>query len=170
MPCFPGTTLVCLVSTCCRRLDNYSTLFCLSPIYIHTSCIPIGLQHPYEKWFPPIHTPKALLKNSSYGPETTIDGPGASIEYSRWPDIIYALGLMNLSTMDLLAIPQYLSTVVENNVSKLSMINTSGRVSFPIFLYSYLGENKLVPTSFLALSLLFCLGTLCISLILGVLI
>ena len=82
MLCFPVTTISCLISTSCCRLDSCSTLICLNPKALHTSCIRIGLQQPSEKYFPPIHIPKSPLKNSSFGPETAIDGPSPSNEYT----------------------------------------------------------------------------------------
>ena len=79
----------------------------------------------------PIHIPKALLKNYSCGPDNEIDVPGPSIEYDRWPNIFDALGLINLSTADPLLLPRDLSTVVYNDVSKLSMINKSVEFFLP---------------------------------------
>ena len=40
---------------------------------------------------------------------------------------------MNLSKMDSLVLPQALYTVVASDVSKVSIINTYGEVSFPTF-------------------------------------
>ena len=117
MPCFPVTTLSRLIDTSCCRIDSCSDLICLNPKAIHTSYIIIGLQHPYEKCLPPIHKAKALLKISSCGPDTTIDVPGPSSKYGGCPNIFYALGLMNLSTMAPLVFPRALSTVVANNFS-----------------------------------------------------
>ena len=91
---------------------------------------------------------KALLKNTSCGPETAIDGPVPHNEYTRCPNIFDALGLMNLSTMDPLFFPRALFTVVANNVYKLSMINTYGEgVTSQISLCCALGEQFLVPAS-----------------------
>ena len=67
---------------------------------------------------------KALLKNTSCGPETAIDGPVPHNEYTGRRNIVDNLGLMNLSTLDPLAFPQALSTVMANNVSKLSTVPT----------------------------------------------
>ena len=100
MPCFPGTNFPRLIAISCRRLDSYSILCCLSPKSLHTSCILIGLQQQSETCFPPIHIPNVLVKNSSCGPETAIYGPGPSSEYTGYPNIVDALGLMNLSTME----------------------------------------------------------------------
>ena len=55
-----------------------------------------------------------------------MDGPGPSNEYNGWPDIVDALGLMNLPTIDPLNFTQALSTVVANDVSNLSTINEYG--------------------------------------------
>ena len=74
MSCFPGTTLACLIATSFRRPDICSTLIRLNPKALHIFCILIGLHHPSEKYFPPIHKAKELLKNSSCGPETAIGG------------------------------------------------------------------------------------------------
>ena len=142
MPCFPGTTLVSLIDTSCRRIYSCSTLSCLNTKALHTSCILIGIQHPSGKCFPPIHIKKALLENSSYGPKTAIDGSGPSNEYTGWPNIVYDLVLMNFYTMDPLLFPRALYTVVAKDFSKLSMINTSGGGSFPISLCCALGEKN----------------------------
>ena len=133
MPCFPGTTIARLIDISCRRIDSCSTLIYLSINSLYTSCILIGLQNPYENCFPPIHIPKTLLKTSSCGPDTQIDGPGSSRKYYGWKTIVDALSLINLSTIDPLALQRTLSTVVTNYVSKLSMINAYGGISFPKF-------------------------------------
>ena len=80
-----------------------------------------------------MHIPKQMLKNSSCGPETEIDGPRPSREYSVWTNISNALCLMKLSTMAPLLFLLTVSTVVANYVSKSSMINTAGGGSFPTF-------------------------------------
>ena len=82
MPCFPGTTLDRLRDNSCVRLVRCSTIICLNPKALHTSYIMIRLQKPPKKLFPPIHIPKALLKNSSRGLYTNIDSPGPSREYT----------------------------------------------------------------------------------------
>ena len=133
VPCFSVTALARLRAISFRRLGSFSALFFLSPKAIHTLCILIDLHHPSKKCFPPIHVPKSLLKNSLCKPDTAIDGPGPSMQYSGWPKIVDALGLINLFTMDPLALPQALSTLVANNVSKLSIINAFGEGSFPTF-------------------------------------
>ena len=149
MPCFPGTTISFLIATSYRRIDSCSTLSCLNPKSLHISCILIGLQQPSEKCFPPIHIAKALLKNSPCGPDTAIDRPGTSSEYTRCPNIVYSLGLMKLSTMDPHVLPQSLSTVVANDVSKLSLINASGGGSFSVFSFLCPGRTifcvRLIP-------------------------
>ena len=117
MPCFSGTTLAHIIATSCRILDRCSTLCGISSKSLHTLC---------KKCFPPIHIQKSLLEFSSCGPDTAINGPCPSIEYSRWPNIVDSLGLINLSTMAPLVLPRDLSTMVFNKVSKLSMINSSG--------------------------------------------
>ena len=78
---------------------------------------------------------KITVENSSCGTETAVDGPGPPKEYIGWTNIVDALGLINLYTMDPLVLPLDLSNVVANDVSKLSMINTSGGGggSFPVF-------------------------------------
>ena len=123
-------------------VDSHFTLSCLNTKSLHTSCILIGLYHPTEKCFPPIHKARALLKKASCGPDTAIDVSGPSIEYTGRSKIVDALGLMNLSTMDPLVLPQALSTVMANNVSKLSMINTSGGGFLPNIIFTVLWENK----------------------------
>ena len=133
MPCFSGTNLVCLIAALCLRTDRYSTIYCRSPNTLNNLCILVGLQHPTKKCFPSIHIPKALLKNSSCGPETAIDDPGPSIEYAWWPNIAEDLNLENLSMMALLDLSQVLSTVVTNNVSKLFIFYAYGGGSFPTF-------------------------------------
>ena len=65
-PCFTGTSIDQLIANVCHRLEIYSTLCCLSPRYLHTLWILIGLKLPSE-FFPPIHIPKALLKNPHVG-------------------------------------------------------------------------------------------------------
>ena len=133
MSCFPGTTLARLVATYCRSINSCSTLFYLSTKALHTSCIMIGLHQPSETFFTPIHIPNTLLKKSSCGPETAIYGPITSSEYTGCTQIVHALGLMDLSTMAPLVLSRALSTVVSNDVSKLSTINTSDGVSFSVF-------------------------------------
>ena len=146
MPFFLGTTITRLIATSCLSLESCYNLRCLSPIALHTFYILIGLQHPSEKTFPPIHISKSLLKNSLCGPETSIDGPGPSSEYSGWTNHVDALGMIKLSIMDPLALPRDLSNVVANNISKLSMINASGGgVPSQISLFCALGEQILVP-------------------------
>ena len=142
MPCFISTTLVRLIATSCHRLDSCSTLFCLSPKALHNFCILIVLQRPYEK-NPPINIPKSLLKNSSCGHETAIYGPVSYIEYSGWPNIVDDIGLIKLSEIDSLALPQALSTVVAKDVSKLSMINASGGGFLPKFLFAVPWEKQI---------------------------
>ena len=70
--------------------------------------------------------PESTVEKSLCGPDTALDGPGPSNEYTGWPNIFDALGLMNLYTMAPLVLPRALSTAVDNNISRLSMINTSG--------------------------------------------
>ena len=134
MPCFTCTTLAHLIDTSCRRLDSCSTISCLNPKALHNLCILIGIQHPSEKCFPPIHKAKSSLKNTSCSPDTAIDSPGPPREYNGCPNIVDALDVMNLSTMDPLVFLQALSTVVANNVSKLSMINASGGFPYQLSL------------------------------------
>ena len=142
MPCFPGTTIARIIATLCLIIDICSILFCLSPKALYTSCILVGLQQPTETFFPPIHIPNALLKNSSCVPETGIDGPGPSSEYIGCPNIFDVLGLMNLSTTDPLFFPRDLSTLVANDVSKLSMIKVFGGGSFPTFYFLFPGRTN----------------------------
>ena len=63
--------------------------------------------------------------------------------------MVDAIFFMNLSTMALLELPQDLSTVVAKDVSKLSMINTSGGFSLPFFSLMFTGRKtfgaKLTP-------------------------
>ena len=70
--------------------------------------------------------------------------------------------------MSPIVLPLDLSTVVNNDVYKLSMINTSGGVYFSVSLCCALAEQILVPDSSLALLLLFYLGNLSLSVGLGV--
>ena len=145
MPCFPDTTLARLIATSCHRLDSCYTIICLNPKDIHNSYSLIGLQQPPEKRFPPIHILKSLLKNPSCAPETAIYGHGPSNEYIGWPNIVDDIDFMNLSTMDPLVLPQVLSTMVANNVSKLSTINVSGEgVTSQFSLWCVLGKT-IVP-------------------------
>ena len=164
--CFLGTTLACLMDTSCLRLGSRYTLSLLNPKDLYTSCILIGINHPSKKLFPPIHKAKVPLKNYSCVPDTAIDGPGTSIKYTECPKIVDALGLMKIYTMDQLVLPQALSTVGANNVSKLSMINASGGVSFQNFSLMCPG-SFLVMASSLALPLLLYLGALSLSMVLG---
>ena len=133
IPYFPGTTLAHLVAAYCRRLESCSTLSCLSHKPPHTSCILTGLHHLSERCLPPIHLPKSPLKNSLCGPDTAIDGPGPSRKYSGWPNIVHAIGLMNLFKMAPLVFLLSPSTVVANNASKLSMINAYRVFFLPTF-------------------------------------
>ena len=142
MPCFPGTTLACLIANYFHRLYRCSTNFCLSPISLHTLCILIGLQLPPDKCFPPIQIPKELLKSSARGTDTTINVPVTPRDYVIWPNIVDDIGFMNLSMMSPLVFPRALSTVVTNNVSKLSIINTSWGVLSQLSIYCSLGENN----------------------------
>ena len=134
MPCFPGTTIAHIISTSFHRLENCSTLWCLSPKTLHNFCILIGLQNLTEKCFPPIHIPKALLKNSSCDPEIAIYGPGPYRKYTRWTKLVDAIGLTNISTINPPVFPWALSTLVANDVSKLSMSNTYMGDFLPKFL------------------------------------
>ena len=111
---------------------------------------------------------KALLKNTSCGPETAIDGPVPHNEYTRCPNIFDALGLMNLSTMDPLVLTRALLTVEAKDVSKLSIINKSGRASFPNYSLLCPGRHILAPASYLDLRLLCYLGDLSLYVVYGV--
>ena len=91
---------------------------------------------------------KNTVEHSSCGPETEIDGPGPSSEYIGCPNIFDVLGLMNLSTTDPLLFPRDLSTLVANDVSKLSMIKVFGGGSFPTFYFLYPGR-KVFGTGFI---------------------
>ena len=133
MPCFPGTTLSRIIAISCRRLASCSTLCRLNPNALYTTCIIIDLQQPSQECFPTIHTPKAMLKNSSCGPDTAIDGPGPSIKYTGCTKCFDALGLMKLPKIAPLLLPRDLANVVANDSSKLSMINKSGGISFTTF-------------------------------------
>ena len=92
---------------------------------------------------------KSLLKNYSRGTEIAIDGTGPPREYNRWPKIVDDIGLMNLSKISPPVLPLALSTVVANDVSKLSMINVSGGIYFQDFSLLFPGGTnfgaKLVP-------------------------
>ena len=77
--------------------------------------------------------PKITVEKLSYGPDTAINGPGPYIEYSGWLITIEALGLIKLSIMAPFCFHRALSTVVANDVYRLSMINVSGGVSIPTF-------------------------------------
>ena len=141
MPCFTGITISRLISALCLIIYRCYTLCYLSPKAVHTSCILIGLQQPPEKYFPPIYTPKELLKQSSCVPKITINGPCLYIEYMGWPNIVDALGLMNLPTMDPLAFHQASYILVANNVSKLSIINVYGEGFLFNFIFTVPWEN-----------------------------
>ena len=142
IPYFPGTILACLIATSCRRLDICSTLSCLNPKALHTSCILIGLHQPFGKCFLPIHKEKALLRISSRGTGTAIDGPGPPRKHTGCPKFVDDIGLMKLYTMDPLVFPQALYTVVAKDVSTLSTINEFGGVSFPNFSLLYPGRTN----------------------------
>ena len=141
IPCFPGTTRTRLIATSWHRLDSCSTIIWINPNALHSSCILIGIQQPSEELFPPINIPKVLLQNFSCRPDTEIYGPGPSSKYTGCPNIFYALGLMNLSTMAPLVFPRALSTVVANYVSSLFIINTSGGFHYQISLYAPWGNQ-----------------------------
>ena len=93
------------------------------------------------KHFTPIHIPKALLKNFLCSPETTIYGPGPSRKYTGLTNIVDALGLISLSAMALAVFPRALFTMVDNNVSNLSMRNAYGGISFPTFSLLFPGKK-----------------------------
>ena len=131
MSCFPGTNLSRLIATSCCRLEICSNLWCLIPKALYTLCILIGMQHPSDFSTYPHH--ERTVEKSSRGPEIAINRPGPSIKYTRWKKIIYVIGLINIYTMDLPVIPRYLSTVLANDIYKLSTRNTSGGISFPNF-------------------------------------
>ena len=101
----PGTTLAPLIDTACYRLGCCYTLLCLSNKTLHTLCILIGMQHPYDKCFSPIHIPKSLLEKSSCGTNTETNCPGPSIEYSGSTTTVETLGLINLSIVYPLELP-----------------------------------------------------------------
>ena len=89
---------------------------------------------------------KALLKNSLRKYRTAINGTGPYIEYSMWPKTVESMGLIN-TKMDPFVFTRYLYTWLANDVSKSSMINSSGffsclnlplilpRIKIPPFLY-----------------------------------
>ena len=79
--------------------------------------------------------PEITVEKCSCGPDTAIDAPGPSINYTGCSNFFDALGLMNLSTIAPLVLPRALSTVVANNVSKLYMINASGGGFLPNFIF-----------------------------------
>ena len=120
--CFLGTTLTGIITTLWCRLDIcslYSSLFLWTSILFSSLLVfRIHLEKPL------IHIPKSLLQNSSCETDTEIEGPGSSSKYYRWPKNVEDLGLLDLSTMDPLAFPRSLSTVVNNDVSKFCIINT----------------------------------------------
>ena len=70
--------------------------------------------------------------------------------------------------MDLLELTRTFYTVMDKYASTLSTLNASGGGFLPNFLSALPWEGKLVPTSSLSETLLFYLGTLGISMVLGV--
>ena len=108
------------------------------PHFVHSNWYTASIR---KKCLLSIHIPKALLDISSCGVDATINGPGPSRKYAVWKNIVNALGLMNLFTMAVLALPQALSTVVANDVSKLTMINASGGTYLPTFFCCSLVEH-----------------------------
>ena len=98
--------------------------------------------NPYPLWLPIFLCLVTL--SLSVGLEVrsnALDGPGPSNEYTGWPNIFDALGLMNLYTMAPLVLPRSLSTVVDHDVSKLSMINASGGGFLTSFIVAVPWEN-----------------------------
>ena len=77
--------------------------------------------------------PERTVEKFFCGPETTIYGSGPSSEYTGCPNVVDALGYMNISTIASLVLLQELYTVVANDVSKLSMINASMEVYLSFF-------------------------------------
>ena len=143
IPCFPGTNLACLITTLFCILDIRSTLFFLSLNSLHTSCILIGLKHPYEKCAYPY--PEITVEKSSCGPEISINVPCPFSQYTGWTNIFYALFFIDLSTMAPPVLPRDLSTVVVNDVFKLSMRNLSGGCYFKNVSLLLLGRKIMVP-------------------------
>ena len=66
MPCFLGNIIAYIISNSWCKIDRCYTLFCLSPRYIHTLCILIGLHLPYDFYAYPYHKRnfvKLLMRN-----------------------------------------------------------------------------------------------------------
>ena len=143
LSCFSGTNIACLISSLCIRVHICPNLFWIIHKALHTLCILISLQQQPEKYFPPIHIPKASLKNSSCGPEIAIDGPGTSRKYTGWPKIVDVLGLIKLPTMAPSVLPRALSTAGSNYFSKWSTRNTYRGISLSTFSLLLLGREKI---------------------------
>ena len=82
-------------------------------------------------FFPPVNIQKTLTEKSSCGTDADINGPGPYRYYNIYPDIVEDMSLIIIYKMPPLALPWVLYTVVANDVSKLSMINTSGDFTLP---------------------------------------
>ena len=83
-------------------------------------------------------------------------------------NIFDALDLINLSSMAPLAFTWALSTVVAKYFSSYPWSTHMGGFTSQLSLWCTLGEQILVLASYLSLSLLLCLGTLSLSVVLGV--
>ena len=138
MSYFTGTNLACLISASCLRIDRCSTLCCLIPKVLHNSCILISLQQPSD-FFPHQsiswnHCWKILTWPWNYNlrpwPIQWIYQVEKYFRCSRFDEPLHN---------GYIALPQDLSTVVSNNVSKLYTINTYGGVPFQLYLYCSLG-------------------------------
>ena len=65
--------------------------------------------------------------------------------YYGLPNIFENIVLINLYTMDPFELPRALSTMVDNDFSKLSMINTSGGFHYQLYFNFSPGEQMLMP-------------------------
>ena len=167
LPCCPGTTIAHLITNLCRRIDICSTICWLSPRSLRTSFILIDMQLPSENKFTYSH-PKITVENSLCWTDTEINGPISSRKYVGWPNIVESISLINLSTMDQFAFPRALSTVVANDVSRLSTINLYGGFLTNFTSLVSCGVFGEVPAQPLDLPQISYLWTQLIFLILGV--
>ena len=139
IPCFPGTNLACLITTLFCILDIRSTLFFLSLNSLHTSCILIGLKHPYEKCAYPY--PEITVEKSSCGPEISINVPCPFSQYTGWTNIFYALFLLTYLQWPRLCYHETYPLWWSTMFSSYPWETCLGGVTSKMYPYCYLGEK-----------------------------
>ena len=141
MSYYSDTPLTRIIATSCLSLYSCYTIWLLITISLNNLCILIGLQLPSEKQFHLSIPQKDCCKNPHMG--LILKLMVLAHPESGWPNIVGTLGLINLSTIAPFAFPQASSTVVSNYVSRLSIINASGRFLAQLSLHCSL-EGKIL--------------------------